>query len=147
MSSQSIRKRLARPVRRLLRWSYTPYWLDPVLRRLAHRIHPHVLRCRSCDAEFIASDAMSTAHAGAAYKHFVANHDVEPEPQALELDVEECRGCAGPVLIAELTEEDDLPLCNRHWSQWLARFLNSDDAPGCSAHLIREPHDSGEPTS
>jgi len=57
-------------------------------------------------------------------------------------DREECRGCEGPVLLAELTEEDDLPLCNWHWSEWVARFLNSDDAPGCSAHLIREPHGS-----
>jgi len=65
---------------------------------------------------------------------------LEPAPDAPV--VEQCRGCEGPVLLAELTEEDDLPLCNRHWSQWVARFLNSVDAPGCWAHLIREPHDS-----
>jgi|GEM_PF-4316501 len=53
---------------------------------------------------------------------------------------EQCAGCKGPIVLAELTAEDNLALCVRHWSGWIARFLNSDDAPGCRAHLIQETH-------
>lgn len=49
---------------------------------------------------------------------------------------ETCRGCEGPVLIADLKPGDDLALCTRHWNWWLARFLDADDAPPVRAHLI-----------
>jgi len=52
---------------------------------------------------------------------------------------EQCAGCLGAIILSDLSTKDDLPLCNRHWSEWIARFLNSDDAPGCRAHLIMEP--------
>ena len=46
--------------------------------------------------------------------------------------VETCRLCTNPEL---LLPGEDIPLCRRHWSAWLTRFLGDEEAP-CAAHLI-----------
>lgn len=54
---------------------------------------------------------------------------------------EQCAGCANPeATVEDVTDSDDLALCNRHWSMWVTRWLGRD-AP-CSAHLILEGDDS-----
>lgn len=75
MILKSARRRLARRVRRVMNAPHTPLWAVSCLRRLAHYIHPHVLRCRVCGAEFTATDWWSVAHADRAFDHYVIAHE------------------------------------------------------------------------
>lgn len=55
---------------------------------------------------------------------------------------EQCFGCANPKADADDVERsDDIALCNRHWGNWVVRWLGQD-AP-CSAHLILEGDNRG----
>lgn len=76
MILETTRKRLARPVRRVMNAQHTPLWAVSILRRLAHRIHPHVLTCHVCGAEFTATNWWSVMHADRAYAHYMAVHAV-----------------------------------------------------------------------
>lgn len=71
----------------------------------------------------------------------IHNLDIEADRHTRrnESGAEQCVACSGPIVLEELTESDDLALCIRHWNYWLVRFLHSEDAPGCNAHLIMEP--------
>lgn len=59
---------------------------------------------------------------------------------------EKCWACVqvaiytpGPVPAVALVEvqNQDIPLCDRHWSWWLAYWMSPETgSPGCSAHVI-----------
>lgn len=53
---------------------------------------------------------------------------------------EKCRICDADETGDRMVERsDDIPLCDRHWSQWVARYAwPSEDEPPCSAHLITD---------
>lgn len=43
-----------------------------------------------------------------------------------------------PVPMSALAEVAgrDIGLCDRHWSWWVAHWMNSEFTPGCSSHVI-----------
>lgn len=61
-------------------------------------------------------------------------------PVSLFDRVEGCFVCTHPkglpIPMGEVDAADDLALCGRHWSWWVTRWVNSDDEPPCSAHLL-----------
>lgn len=74
MSSKTIRRRVAKVVRHMASWHSTPPSIERRLQQLAHQIHPHVLRCKICGAEFI-SRGNPYANADRAYRHWETQHD------------------------------------------------------------------------
>lgn len=72
-----LRRRTARIVRGIYnRWS-VPVPVERALRRIAHALQPHVLRCRLCGAEFVAVSGLSFEHAARAFDHSLEPHDSE----------------------------------------------------------------------
>ena len=53
---------------------------------------------------------------------------------------ESCRMCeADSTGDRMVNRSEDIGLCNRHWSRWVATYLwPSELEPPCSAHLIEE---------
>lgn len=47
-----------------------------------------------------------------------------------------CFACEHAGESLTITRSSDLPLCTVHWNWWLTRWLMSDDAAPCSAHLL-----------
>lgn len=47
-----------------------------------------------------------------------------------------CDSAILPIPSSVVGPADDLALCNRHWNWWVTRWLNADDNPPCSAHLM-----------
>ena len=66
-----IRRRIAKTVRHVA--GGMPPRLEVMLHRLAHAIHPHVIRCRICGAEFI-SAGNPYEHATKAFDHWEREH-------------------------------------------------------------------------
>ena len=53
---------------------------------------------------------------------------------------EKCDPCAVPGMTFDEARElgRSVAMCTSHWNRWVARWVNSDDEPGVSAHLIWE---------
>lgn len=53
---------------------------------------------------------------------------------------EQCDACADPGMTFDQAGDLDrgLALCTKHWNSWVLRWINSDDEPGVSAHLIQD---------
>jgi hypothetical protein len=48
-----------------------------------------------------------------------------------------CFPCDNTSTPAKLvTSADDIALCTYHWNWWLVRYLNTEEAPPCAAHLM-----------
>lgn len=50
---------------------------------------------------------------------------------------ESCRLCQGEPF-DDLSEDVDIPLCERHWGGWVMRYFLSEAIPPSNAHLITE---------
>lgn len=64
-----------------------------------------------------------------------------PENEKCWAGVQIANHYPGPVPMSALADVQgqDIPLCDMHWSWWIARWLNSDDESGVSAHVINLP--------
>lgn len=49
---------------------------------------------------------------------------------------ETCYLCTKPLPETPPDRKTSIPLCNSHWSTWVAHFTTGDDIPPCAAHLI-----------
>lgn len=56
-----------------------------------------------------------------------------------------CENVRGlPIPFDEVSKGDVLALCGKHWNQWLIRWVDADDEPPCSAHLITDAENRSE---
>ena len=82
----SVRVDAARIVRRVMNARYYPIWIEHALRRLAHALAPHTLRCRRCGAVFTATGPFSAMHSYKAFEHSISHESDAPITRSEALD-------------------------------------------------------------